>query len=548
MPRPLSLVLLLLLLPATALAGGGLFLDAAAPIGVQQNRDRALFIVHDDGTLTLDMEITFSGQPADFAWVVPVPATPDLNVVPPSVLRLLDAATAPRIIPPPLDMFGDDGDDDDDDSAWNDDDDSAPALSEELEQVGPYEATLLSSDDPDELVDWLNTHGYLVTQEMQPYVAAYVDAGMKFVALKLAPEAGVVDIQPISMTWTGDQPFLPLVVAGVAAEPEMGIAVFVAGATTYGPTGFSSLLVDTDLLQADPRTGHSNYYPLLSWLADQDDGQAFFTEFSDASDQLGDRLDQVWMTSEDAWEARQYLDDVLDEQAWLTRLYTRISGPEMLEDPVFASMGGQAIVSGIHDLSGRPPVPEDLSVLPPVPCDDTYCGPGGSCATTDFPGVHGCVCDEGYLARPIVDPAGSTASTVTCQDASFDLLASVAELIADADPCADWDCGLGSCVVIGGMPACDCEGGVAGIPQAGRATCVVAQQLFGPDQLLWPGWPDDPSGAGGDDDDGDSNRFSQATAAELAQGCACGASVAGAPVGVSLLLLLLPAALLRRRP
>ena len=512
---------------------------------MEQNRERILFVVSDDGTLTLDMEISYSGNPEDFAWVVPVPATPELAVVPPSTLRLLDAATSPRIVPPTLTGWEQDDDDDDDDDDAMDDDDSAPVGAEVLEQVGPYEVTLLTSDDPDELVGWLNDHGYLVTQEMQPYVGAYVDAGMKFLALKLAPEAGLVDIQPISMSWPGSEPFIPLVIAGVAAEPEMGIAVFLAGATTWGPTNYSSLVVDTDLLQADPRTGASNYHPLLSWLADQEGGAAFFTEFSDAGQELGARLDDVWLMTDDALEARDYLDDVVEEQAWVTRLYTRISGPEMLEDPLFVSTGGQATVSGIHDLSGRPAVHVDMDVVPPMPCADTYCGPGGSCASTDIPGLDGCSCDDGWVARSIVDPATPGGASVTCQDAAFDMMASVSELIAEGDPCDGWDCGSGTCAVIGGMATCDCEAGAAGIPQAGRTTCVPAREVFGPEQLLWPGWPDEP-GAPGDDDDEDGDRFAQATAAGLAEGCGCGVSVSQDPAA-GLVVLLLAATLRRRR-
>ena len=535
--------LVLSLLPRAAVASGGLFLDALAPIAVEQNRGLILFTVNGDGTVTADVEITYSGSPETFAWVIPVPETPTLEVVPPSTLRMLDAATAPQILAPLMSDLPE-GDDDDDDSSY-DDDDGVPLDVEELEQVGPYDPTVLSSDDPDEVIDWLRGNGYLVTEEMEPYLASYVAEGMKFLGLKLAPDAGVADIQPISITWTAAEPTIPLILTGVAAEPEMGIVVFIAGDSTYEPLDHSSLLVDSALLQADPRNGQNNYYPLLSWLADQEGGQAFFTEYSDASADLGSRLNEVWMGTEDAAEAHQYLQDVVDGHGSITRLYARMSGEEMLADAAFGSMNGQATVGNLHDLSGRDPVPADLSVVAPMPCNDTYCGPGGACASTDFPGVDGCVCEDGYAARSIVGPlVGSsiTTSTVTCQDTAFDLMASAADLIAANDPCEGYDCGAGSCVVLGGMAACDCDEGMAGIPQAGQTTCVAAQEVYGPDQLLWPGWPNPPE-PGGDDDDGG---LDQATAAGLAEGCGCGASVGGSG-GATLLLLLLPALLRRRR-
>lgn len=550
MPRALALpvlLALLLALPGTVAASGGLFIDAVSPVAVEQNRGRILLAVHDDGTVTAAIEISYSGSPEAFAWVVPVPSEPTIEVVPPSTLRMLDAATVPRIVPPPV--YGPPGngddDDDDDDSALEDDDDAgepAPLDVDELPQVGPYDPTLLSSDDPDQLIDWLRDNGYLVTEEMEPYLASYVAQGMRFLGLKLAPEAGVADIQPIALTWTASEPTVPLILTGVAAEPEMGIVVFIAGGSTYEPVDHASLLLDTALLQVDPRTGVDNYHPLLSWLADQEGGQAFFTEYSDASADLGARLDLLETAASDADDARLYLDGLVDEHAWVTRLYARMSGEEMLTDPVFEAMNNQAAVAPVHDLSGRDALPADLAELPPVPCADTYCGPGGGCASTDFPGVDGCVCDDGYAVRAIARPL-QPGATVTCQDTGFDLMASAAELLAEGDPCAGWECGSGSCVVVGGMAACACDSDAAGIPQGDQVTCVLAQQVYGPDQLLWPGWPDPPS-PGDDDDEDEAGRATQATAAGLESGCGCVTS--GERPGAAWLLLL-PLIARRRR-
>ncbi len=531
MRRTLLLLLALLVVPGLASASGGLFADAVQTVAVEQNLGRVLLRVNDDGTVTAAIEISYSGSPEAFAWVIPVPEEPVLDVVPPSALRMLDAATAPRIVPPPLASppLGDD--DDDDDSAWDDEDPVAPDVYE-LEQVGPYEPTLLDPEDPDGLIDWLRGHDYLVTDEMEPYLASYVERGMSFLALRLAPEAGVADIQPLAISWTADEPSLPLILTGVAAEPEMGIAVFLAGGSTYEPVTHASLLVDPDLLQADPRTGRNNYYGLVSWLADQEGGQAFFTEYSDATADLAGRLDALELSAADADEARLFLDELAEDSAWLTRLYTRASGEELVADAVFSSMNNQAAVGPLHDLSGRTPVPLEL---PGVPCGDTYCGPGGSCATTDVPGVDGCSCDDGFAARAIAGPlvaAAEVAPSLTCQDTGFDLMASV-EADLD-DPCAAWDCGLGACVVTGGVAACACQDGAAGIPVDGRVSCVAASEVYGPDQLLWPGWPDWPD-PGEDDGGGGGDRATQATAAGLESGCGCAAPGDGAVGALGLL-------------
>ena len=574
MSRPLTLALIAvaLLAPRAADACGGFFCNASDLIAVEQNQEVILFQVNGDDTVTVDVEITYTGSPESFAWVVPVSDTPTLNVVPPSTLKLLDAATAPRIIPPYIDYGYGGGDDD---SGWGDDDDMASddddvaddddaVEVEELPQVGPYDPTVVSSDDPAALIDWLNDNGYLITPEMEPYIATYVAAGLKFLGLKLDPEAGIADIAPISMTYPGDQPMIPLVLTGVAAEPEMSVVVFVIGNNDWEALNYASLEVPEAMVQADPRTGENNYHPLLSWLADQSGGQAFFKEYTGSTWDLQDRLDDTFMGTADYWEARDYLDTAMTNNLRVTRLYARMDGAEMLVDPMFVATTQSSSRDNIYNLTGRPAVWWDTDEVPRAPCNDTYCGRGGSCATTDFPMTDGCLCDEGWVARPLTAPNGM--ATVTCQDASHDLMASADDLLALNNPCQSYDCGSGNCVVVGGMPACECDAGMAGIPVAqGQAYCVSAGATYGPEQLLWPSWPpphkgddDDDDGWPDDDDNGtddDDNDWNEddddrpgggGVPGPTLDGCSCQGSVAGGG-GATLLALLLPLAWLRRR-
>jgi len=496
--------------PAPASACGGFFCNNGTFIAVEQTKERILFEVNGDGTLTVDVEIGYTGAPEGFAWVVPVPPsfTGELGVLPPSTLRLLDAATSPRIIPPG--QFGWDKEDafdsatggGDDDDLDGDDDDDVDVT--ELPQVGPYAPQLISSTDAAALTAWLNDNGYLITDEMAPFVAEYVSAGMNFLGMKLAPEAKVQDIAPIAITYTGDQPMIPLVLTAVAAEPEMGILVFIAGSERYEPANYEGLTIDTDLLQADPRTGETNYYPLLSYLADSFDREAFFTEYSDSSEGLADLVQGVWLGTEDQEDAEAYLSDLGATHPWFSRLYTRMNNVDMNSDPIFTGVGTTTI-SNVYDLSEHDPVHWDTTVDAPLGCNDTYCGEGGVCATTES-GADGCVCGGGFSARRILGPnlsAIGNQPTVTCQDNSFDMLAS-ALIDLDTDLCANYSCGdSGICVVVGGFPTCQCPVGTAAVASNdGMIACSPAIDTFGPDQLLWPNWPASAYPDGDDDDDG----------------------------------------------
>lgn len=494
------------LAPSPAIACGGFFCDGFNLTPVDQNAERVLFEVNDDATVTATVEISYSGSPTDFSWVVPVPDTPTLEVVPPSTLQLLDAATSPRVLPPLIESSSswNAGDDDD---AFGDDDDATgdggggggEVDVEDLPQVGPFDPEVISSTDPGALIDWLNDNGYLITPEMEPAVASYVATGRKFLGMKLAPEAGVVDIAPIRMTYPATEPVLPIVLTSVAAEPEMSVVVFVVGDTNYESVNYVTLEVDRHAIQADPRTGANNYFALQSWQADQAGGRAFFTEFAGSGNRTRSKLNTVFLGTSDEAEAREMLLDLIPRNGRLTRLHARISPEEMTVDPVFAATQA-ANIDNVVDLRERPAVSWDQSELPTPPCSDTYCG-RGTCAVTED-GAEGCVCDPGYAARRIESPPIANLNgfqprpRVTCQDRRFDMLES---MDAEGSGTCAWTCGgAGTCERVGGMPTCVCDEGYVAVPLWSSLvpeplTCRPIDRAYDVSQLLWPNWPFGPS-------------------------------------------------------
>tara|TARA_Y100001968_G_scaffold326441_1_gene369504 strand:- start:75 stop:1937 length:1863 start_codon:yes stop_codon:yes gene_type:complete len=527
------------LTPVPALACGGFF---CSQVNVDQTAERILFEVNPDGTITLTVEISLTGDSAAFSWLIPLPPNSaesgtaasdgidndgnghvdDFVLVPtadglpyttatPSALMLLDGITMPRIIAPPQngwEDFADDaaggfGDDDDGDDAPTEADNGVDVV--DLPQVEDYVGELISSTDTNALITWLNDNGYVITPDMYEFVAHYVASGMSFLGIQLAPtpQSGVYSIKPLQLRYNGTVPMIPLTLSAVAAEPEMGFITFVAGADNYEvEQPYQSLEVDTDLLWADPRTGESNYYALISWLADLDSGgKAFFRELADSTDFLTDMVWSVWLGTEDQQAAETFVLDLAGRHDRITRLYSRMSNWEMEVDPTFVPVvGGIEDISNLHDLSGREPVHWDTAKAPPLSCNNTYCGPFGSCATTAL-GMDGCACNAGSTARAIVSPAvgaGGMDFTVSCQATHFDL--GVEDVAGLADPCDGFDCGsMGSCMPFNGSPTCVCAPGYAAVNLGGSLICSQVQQTFLANQLLWPEWP--PEVASGDDDD-----------------------------------------------
>jgi len=508
---PLAALVAALLSPAPALACGGVFCNAGPlPIPVEQNSERILFEVDPEGIISTTVEISYTGDPADFAWVVPVPSTPELEVVPEQVLNLIDAATAPQLtgqgsvcrsvargcsaspvasidpalhLGPSLDAldaamlaptavlgcassglggYGDDYD---------------PVQVEDIDRVGPYEPTVVSSDDPDALIEWLNTEGYFITESMEPYIAEYVTSGSKFLAMKLAPGTGVSDIAPIRMSYEGDAPMIPLILTAVGAEPEMAITAFVAADDRYQSGNYANLLMDPAWLRYDQFSQESNYFAVASWLADGVGGAAFFTEYAGPV---------VWAGLGQFSEADEWLTQLQASHTNLTRMYTRLSPWEMDEDPFFERSRGGNIQSSI-DLSGNAPVDSCGATSGLGPCGATYCGPGAMCAETES--GPGCVCPEGWAAREVVQPGldtGTGIPEITCQRLDHTLFTGEDLGVEPGTGCLDDTCGgNGECVDANGFPTCVCDEGFAGVPGiSGQPTCAPILDQFTPEEAL----------------------------------------------------------------
>ena len=489
-----------LLVTSAAYACGGAFCSAVLPVPVEQNAERILFEINPKGTISTTVEISYTGDPADFAWVVPVPEAPTLETVPGDVLLRIDDATSPTLTGQPTRCapelnagcsagstlalgpvapaaavlgcaaggYG---------RGYGDDDDYDGVEVNDYPQVGPYDPKVVSSDDPQALINWLNENNYFVNEAMEPYIAEYVLAGSSFLALRLAPAAGVSDIAPLRMTYAGSTPQIPLILTAVAAEPEMAILAFVAAETRYQSGNYANILMDPSWLRYDPSGVETNYFAVASWLADQVGGHAFFTEYAGAT---------TWTQSSFGDESQIWLQDLASRRPYLTRMYTRLSPWEMDEDPIFEAGQGGDVPASI-DLGANEPV--DVCGDDPMgPCGSTYCGPGAQCASTEF--GDACLCPDGWTARQIVSPGAEGAAgmpTVTCQNNAHDLF-STEDLGVEGSACTADLCGAaGTCVELNGFPTCQCDEGYAAVAWSGDPAprCRAILETFDPvDALL----------------------------------------------------------------
>ena len=342
--RPKRSIVLLLLpflllvgslsLARPALACGGLFC-LANPI--DQNAERIIFTDNGDGTISAIIQIQYTGFDIDFSWILPIPEpiTADAVEVPETAVNAfteLEIATNPQYIPPPLP-----------DCAMIEFEEMAVAESVEDSgvdvfaegEVGPYQFVVIGSENPNELVNWLRDNQYVVEDPMIPLIDVYVEEEFVFMAMRLQPEFGVQDIQPIKVTYPSENPMIPLRLTAVAANPDMAVLTWFFADQQAVPENYGHFEIEDREITFFTFGGH-NYRTLMGEKADEMDGQAFITEYAAPTSELS------------------FSDPLLQELAgkhrYLTRLNTLISPEEMTVDPVFR-YENRPNVFNIHDLS-----------------------------------------------------------------------------------------------------------------------------------------------------------------------------------------------------
>ncbi len=300
----LALSTALLFVSEPAQACGGTFCDAPgqgqAPMPVDQTGENVLFVMA-DGWVEAHIQIQYTGDPERFAWVIPVPKTPELSVgSQPMFLNLLNATVPSFTLNTRFDFCG--GGDDSSSSAGcgmsSDDSGSASfapnrggggakndAPTVKLRQsVGAFEAVVLKPTTAQGMVDWLEVNGFDAdAADAVPIIADYVNRDYEFVAIKLRPAAGADEIHPLVLRYQGDEPCVPLKLTGIAAADDMAVRVFFLGERRVVPTNFKHVVMNP--AQLDFRGLGSNYNLAVSRAVDSAvaNGHAFVTEYAGPS-------------------------------------------------------------------------------------------------------------------------------------------------------------------------------------------------------------------------------------------------------------------------
>ena len=228
-------------------------------------------------------QIRYSGDPAEFAWVLPVRAGAKLEISNDEWFSALDASTQPVVYQPnyPGGRFGCaltgcGSESTTSASGYDGAGGQVQVLSQSV--VGPYETVTLRATDDDALRLWLTSHDYAIPESITPTIDAYVREGFDFIALRLRPGCNERSMQPVRVVTNGADPTLPLrmVAAGVGAK--VGITLFVITEGRWQPQNFESAIIEDEDVRWDRIQNKSNYEDLSQAIMQR---RGWVTEYSD---------------------------------------------------------------------------------------------------------------------------------------------------------------------------------------------------------------------------------------------------------------------------
>ena len=376
-----------------ARACGGFFIPPVAQGADVLTDHRMIFRITPQATTLYD-EIEYQGAPQSFAWVLPIHGTVTVGLSSDIVFASLDAATMTTIESPGYSC----GDCGGSSSGGSSSGGGGPPVTVLAQQtVGPYDTVQLQSSDPSALTSWLTANGYAISSNAQPIIAAYVQEGFDFLALKLSPGQGVSAMRPVRVTAAGAGLSLPLRMVAAGAGPTVGLTIWIVGDGRYEPANFPTFTISPSNLTWDFATSTSNYDAVRAQAEASHNGTAWQIEsamqiapYQIEQPVLGDAASTDYLAipaadggadggaGETADQVRQ--DDLTtlfpggsQAPVWITRIRGDLSLAALASDLTLTASADQSEISNVYSVTNFSNAP--------------YCAPCGSTGSSGGSGA-----------------------------------------------------------------------------------------------------------------------------------------------------------------
>ena len=281
-----------------ARACGGTFCDSGPQaMPVDQSGENVLFVM-DGKTVEAHVQIQYQGAAERFAWIVPMPKVPDVQVGSALLFNALLQGTVPQFGFTQQTDVCDRGNSDSASGAGGSGGGSlgmggaaggagsGPQVVYE-KTVGAFEVVVLQGGTAEEVGKWLVDNNYQNIPTAPEILKDYVAQKYVFVAIKLTAGANSNEIHPLVFRYEGDEPCVPLKLTRVAATEDMAVRTFFLGDDRVVPTNFKHVTLNP--ARIDWSTMGQNYRQVVSRAVDSPvaNGKAFVTEYAGASSVVG---------------------------------------------------------------------------------------------------------------------------------------------------------------------------------------------------------------------------------------------------------------------
>ena len=287
--------------PSSAHACGGFFCNNLTP--VNQAAERIIFSQAPDGSVTAVIQIQYAGPSEEFAWMLPVAGSPEIQVSSNAAFTALQQATNPQyILNTRVEGMCDDGffrgaPSSADGTGGFADAGLAPSGPEvtivDQGSVGPYNFVVINvdeaaSDKAEVAIEWLQENEYDVPDAGGDLLRPYLEGGMNLLAFRLSKGNDTGSIRPVVLSFGTGLPSIPIRPTAVAANDDMGVMVWVLGESRAVPANYRSLELNEALINwLNP---NSTYNDVVIRAANEAGGQGFVTEMAGDARPLADTI------------------------------------------------------------------------------------------------------------------------------------------------------------------------------------------------------------------------------------------------------------------
>jgi hypothetical protein len=337
------------------------------------NKSSKVVLARDGTTTAITMASDYEGEPKEFAVVIPVPTfieRKQIGVVEMKTIDHLDAFTAPRLV------------------EYHDDDPCAPPVFafsggkrfgavpasvvqrdtryrgvtvEANYDVGEYDVSILSANESDGLVNWLNDNGYKIPAGAQDVLGSYIKQKMRFFVAKVNLERmtllGNGYLRPLQVCYETAKFMLPLRLGTVNANGPQDLIVYAltrSGRVETANYRTVKLPSDVDVPLYVKQEFGPFYKAMFDRAVERENMRAVFVEYAwdmgwcdpCAADPMSNKelvaLGARWIGSDDATPFRQGQ----GANSYVTRLHVRYDAKTFPEDLVLLETGDRSNFQG----------------------------------------------------------------------------------------------------------------------------------------------------------------------------------------------------------